>query len=90
MNCGICGKEVAKERSVVLTLTAAEKAGLGLENPPNQCIYCRPCYRILSDKTLGLNVIRGLITLRLRQIGVVDADAAAERFTERLSKKVTK
>ncbi len=87
LTCGICGRPVLATKAVVLKLTVAERQALQQDGqePPLECVYCRPCHRVLSDPTTGLSVIKGIIQLRLRQLGVENSEALASDFQQKLA-----
>lgn len=84
--CCVCGREWPDERIHTLQLTAEEKAhikSLGKEAPESYP-YCFPCWKILSDKVMGAQLIKGLIQSKLRASGVQRAELLSQVFFQRL------
>lgn len=91
--CGICGRAVDKARCVIIKLSPEERNVLkasGDQDPLWQCVYCRPCHRVLTDPITGPSMFKGLIQVRLRQIGVANAEAIAKRSQTQLTALIDK
>lgn len=90
LNCGICGVGRPRGSCHVIQLTAEEKADLRRngQKPQNEYIYCKPCWRTLSNPVTGPSVMKGLVQARLRQLGVDDAGDIAQRYYNRLVEKI--
>lgn len=85
--CGICGRPVVATKAVILKLTVEERQAFqtSTQDPPSECVYCRPCHRVLSDPATGLSAIKGIVQLRLRQLGVENSEAFATQFQQKLA-----
>lgn len=90
MKCGICNRPVLKELARVEKLTETDKAysrQLGVE-PPDEYIYCGPCYRLIhEDKEAAARLIQGTLQANLKASGVANADQIAKRYYDALIKK---
>ena len=84
--CGICGQET--ENPHIIELTEAEKSNL--DSPPDRCVYCQPCWKILSNPALGPTLMKGLALQRLRSFGVLNAEEIASRYYAALVTKATR
>jgi hypothetical protein len=85
--CCTCHRRV--ENCEVLILTPEEKKAIG-KAAPEKLFYCKPCYRILTNRELGAQFLRGLAETGLRRAGVVGAEARATKFHQDLLSKVPK
>lgn len=85
--CCVCHRKA--ENCEVLILTPEEKKAIGKE-APEQLFYCKPCYRILTNRELGAQFLRGLAETGLRRAGVMGAEARATKFHQDLLSKVPK
>lgn len=86
LHCGLCGTGRPRGSCHVIAITPEERQQIRQmgQQPMNEYIYCKPCWRILSDPATGPSVIKGLVQARLRQLGVEDAETIAERYYNRL------
>lgn len=55
--------------------------------PPEQFVYCKPCFRILQDPLAGAELLKGSFLFNLREAGVPNADELADRYFKMLIKK---
>jgi hypothetical protein len=92
LKCVVCGRKRSREDAVVLTLTEAEKASLRTaeKSAPDEIVYCRPCDRLMNDQRTALDLMKGMMVLRLRALGVNNADKIAEKFKNQLLAKSKK
>lgn len=90
LRCGVCGTNRPRGSCHIIVLSDEEKAQLRAagQRPLNEYVYCKPCWRTLSNPASGPSVIKGLVQARLRQLGVGDAEKIAQRFHNRLVEKI--
>lgn len=89
--CCVCHREA--HAGSTLTLSPEEKKAIEKtdgKKAPDTLFYCKPCYRILSDKERGAQFLRGMMETGLRQAGVVGAETKASKFHRDLLSKVAK
>jgi hypothetical protein len=48
--------------------------------PPNEYHYCAPCWRVVSDRERGAQLLRGFFQVNLKGLGYANADKAGERL----------
>lgn len=90
--CCVCNREWPKEKCVVLTLTEDERAML-IKNEgsaPETLAYCNPCWRVLSDRMMGAQLIRSTLQVHLRQNGVGNAEQQSQAYFDRLLQLTSK
>jgi hypothetical protein len=89
LKCCVCGRERDEETCVTIVLTPNEKKHLESagETSVESLSYCRPCYRTLSDREAGAQLMKGVVQFRLRAAGVPNAEQLAQRFYEFLISK---
>lgn len=88
MKCCVCGRDWPETQSHVLTLTEDEKKAIlsmGHE-PPDTYVYCKPCWRVLSDKLMGAQLIKGVVQGQLKANGVIGAEQTAQEFFKHILK----
>ena len=90
LKCALCGASRPLGACHIIKLTDTEKSVLREAGQPvvNESVFCKPCWRTLSDPHAGPAVIKGLVQARLRQLGVGDAEKIAERYHNRLVEKI--
>lgn len=90
LHCGLCGAGRPRGSCHIIALTPEEKQQLKAmgQKPQNEYIYCKPCWKTLSNPASGPSVIKGLVQSRLQQLGVRDAEKIAERYYLRLVEKI--
>lgn len=86
LRCGICGTLRPRGSCHVIPLTDEDRKTLGTEL--KECVYCKPCWRTLSNRVSGPSLMKGLLQAHLRQLGVGDAEMIAERYHNRLVSKI--
>ena len=87
MKCGTCNREWPDKKCHVLDLTPEDKAYAkiqGVENPPDQYIYCNPCWKVLSDRLMGAQFIKGSLQVQLQAKGVGNAEALSQQYFNNL------
>lgn len=84
--CVVCNRSWPKEKCQTLTLTDEEKAHIQAagEEPMETLSYCNPCWKILSDKLMGAQLIKGTLQVQLRAKGVANAEELSQTYFERL------
>lgn len=88
--CCICHRpQLDMKRCEVLTLTPEERQALTASGQPDtdKLVYCKPCYRIATDRKRGAAFMKGLAETALRRAGVADAEARAQKFHDQLLAK---
>ncbi len=86
MKCIVCGRPPGEE-PVILKLTEAEKAAIQVSGPaeaPDEVVYCKPCNRLMTDRTAGASYLKGLSEIGYRSTGVPNAEEYAKRIQEML------
>jgi ferredoxin len=88
--CGICSTEHPTTRYHVITLTDEEKQVLAEsgQTPPNEFVYCKPCWNTLQDPVSGPMLMKGLFQMRLRELGVSSSERLADEYHAALIKKI--
>jgi len=88
--CGICGQARSRDTCKVIKLTQSERQVIldDGQKPLPEYIYCRPCWRVLSNPVTGPNLGKGLMQARLRQLGVVNAEALAKIYHKKLVSRI--
>ncbi len=92
MKCCVCNFERDDAACITITLTEDEKAAIREmgQTPENAYVYCRPCFRILSNPEQGAQLIRGVFQQELQAEGMRNAEALASRYYNFLISKVRK
>jgi hypothetical protein len=87
--CAVCGAAKQRAHCTVIVLTEDEKASM--ENPPDEYVYCKPCWKVLSDPVNSTALMKGLTQAKLRSLGVDDdrAESAAAQFVKKLAARST-
>jgi len=86
VKCCVCDRQWADDLCHTLHLTEDEKEYMAQSGQvvPDTYHYCPACWRILSDKNMGAQLIKGTIQTRLRSRGVPNADAFGQLLFKRL------
>ena len=87
MKCCVCNREWPDSKGHTVTLTEAEKqhiASVGVQTVPDAYHYCGPCWKVLSDKTMGAQLIKGTFQSGLTAKGVERADLLSHLLFRRL------
>lgn len=87
MKCAVCSKEWPDPQCRKIDLSDLEKryvAESGRTDVPDSYHYCPPCWRIISDRSLGAQYIKGVLQVQLRAKGFVDADKMAQGLMDKL------
>lgn len=86
--CIVCQRLRVVEECHILTLTDLEKQHIRErgQTPADEVTYCRPCYRLITDKHAGADVLTGMLLQRLKAAGAQNADKLAAKFKEQLVK----
>ena len=92
LSCGLCGKSRPRGACHIEVLTEQEMEYLRQtgQKPLKEYVYCRPCWKTLSNRISGPSVIKGLFQIRLRQLGLPNAEKAASRFHDWLVENIDK
>ncbi len=86
LRCCVCDRDWPDDKCQQLTLTDEERAhvvatGAKVKEP---FIYCNPCWRVLSDRMMGAQLMKSVFQLHLRQRGRFDAEVATQAYYDRL------
>lgn len=86
MKCCVCDRDWPEKKCVVLTLTEEEKTLLKANegSTPESLAYCNPCWRVLSDRMMGAQLIKSSLQVHLRQKGVGNAEQLSQEYFNRL------
>jgi len=91
--CCVCSRILGEQEGQLLTLTEAEKEYIRMatgEEAPESYIYCKPCYRILSDRNAGAQLLVGTLKNTLKAWGSYGAEKAAKEYQRFLLGKAAK
>lgn len=86
VKCSICKRDKPRGACVVLDLTKQEQeafVAIG-DKTTRELAYCRPCWKVISDPNTGTSLMKGLLEIRLRQLGVSNAEGIADRYRNAL------
>ena len=92
VECGICGRERERRTCKVIKVTEAERqqiTDIG-QTPLDEYIYCNPCWRAISNRLTGPQLMKGLFLVRMRHLGVPNADHLANQYYANLLAKMPK
>lgn len=90
VKCALCGTGRSREACHIITLTPEERTAIRESGakPETEYVYCKPCWRRLSDPVTGPAIMKGLVQTRLRQLGVSDAERIASQYHARLVDRI--
>lgn len=90
--CCVCNRNRPRPDCEVVVLTEQEKEAVQKmgQTPEEEYVYCRPCFRILSNPETGAQLIKGVLQVQLRQSGVANAEQLANRYYDFLIAKAKK
>ena len=86
MLCCVCDRDWPEKKCMVLALTEEERAMLERTegSAPETLAYCNPCWRVLSDRMMGAQLIKSTLQVHLRQSGVGNAERVSQEYFDRL------
>lgn len=84
MLCCVCERDWPDHRCKVLPVSDEERDALKDIKLPESYAYCEPCWKVLSDKTMGAQLIKGVIQQMLLAQGTPYAEVLAQNFYRRL------
>jgi len=89
ITCIVCRRQRNRTESEVLVLTDLEKTHLQKlgHEVVNEVAYCRPCYRLMTDQQSAVDLMTGMYSMRLRAMGVPNANKISEEFKKGLLAK---
>ena len=89
MKCVNCGRERPETDCTTMTLTEDERAAIlqMTGEAPTVVIFCKPCYRVVTDREMGARLISGQVEVRLWMAGNPKATQIAESFYKLLIDK---
>jgi hypothetical protein len=79
--CCICGQDF-EIGGQTIRLTEDEKVE-GLE-APEEVDYCASCFKVMSDREAGAQLLKGLYEMKLKELGVVNAKAMSDVYYQKL------
>ena len=82
--CCVCEKPIQDGHTIVLT--TEEKAAFVDETAPDEVHYCKPCYRVLTNRTAGAELLKGFLEMTLRRSGVNTPKQLADAFHAKILK----
>lgn len=91
LKCGICSSKRSERNCEVVSLSEEERQALiftGDKEPPKELVYCKPCWATLHDPVAGPNLMKGLMEVSLRRLGVVSAERIATRYHKSLVERI--
>lgn len=80
--CLICQRSRPRESCHVIVLTEAERAQV--PDPRDEYVYCKPCWKVLSDPVQGASLMGGLAQHYLQHLGVEGVSERVTRFRDKL------
>lgn len=86
--CLVCGRGAPRETSEVIVLTDEEKAQL--PEPLDEYVYCKPCWKVLSDPLSGPALMSGIAQHHFRLLGVSNAEELAARYRSLLTTRAVR
>lgn len=88
--CSVCQRPKSIADCESITITEEERQSLvrmGEPEPPSIFYYCRPCFRLLNDRSSASALMRGVVRSYAKSVGASNADDLADRFKDRLTAK---
>jgi hypothetical protein len=85
--CCVCNRDWPEDKCRTLTLTDTEKSYIRTsvgQDPPETFLYCNPCWRVLSDRLMGAQFIKGTLQVQMQARGVGNAEELSQRYFDRL------
>ena len=84
MKCCVCNREWANCK--VIQLTEGEKQHLRQKGQAyeDQYAYCTACWKVLSDKLMGAQFIKGNFQVQLKARGVQEAEELSQTLFDGL------
>lgn len=81
MKCSVCKRDWPEGTCKVIKLTEEEQQfARQAGETDTEYAYCPPCWRVLSDKQMGAQFLKGHFQVQLRSQGVLDAEERAQKF----------
>ena len=87
-SCCVCERSLDEKDGVTYALTAEEKALMS--EAPDEVHYCVSCHHVMQDRQAGADLLKGMLEMRLRLLGVGNAKKLADTFRENLLKNAAK
>ena len=90
VRCGVCSRLRDLNSCEIVVLTDEEKKAIrasGAE-PQDEYHYCRPCWKNLANPVSGPAFMKGIFQIRLRQLGVANAEQLANKYHAGLVSKI--
>ncbi len=84
--CGVCGGKKPADKVVVISLTEEERQLIKESNGLDltECVYCKPCHKVLTDSVTGPATLRGFVAISLKQLGLPDPQTSARNYVDKL------
>lgn len=85
LHCAVCNRERDETVMTIFTPSPDEKKALkkmGEAKPLDRYAYCKACTRILSNPLTAIQLMKGVIQIQARSVGVPgsSAEALAEKY----------
>lgn len=90
MICGVCKREWPTESCKVIHLTDTERLSVKRatgQEAPTEYIYCKPCWKLLSDRRQGAQYIAGTMQASLKSHGHPKAEEVGKKMLDFLLSK---
>ena len=86
VKCLVCSAQRPREMCHIIKLTVEERHLLRQEGQEvlDEYVYCKPCWKVLSDPVNGPSLMKGLAQADLRRLGVSNAEEWATKYFTRL------
>lgn len=82
LHCGVCSASWPRSAYHIIVLTEDEKESLRLagQDPPDECLYCKACWKTLTNPVSGPMLMKGIYQVRLQELGVSGAEKLADEY----------
>ena len=86
VQCAVCQRPKVRNSCEIIRLTREEKESIRKlgGTPPDEYFYCKPCWRIITDRQKGADLQKGIIQVGLQRIGVSNAEEVADKYRKKL------
>lgn len=86
--CLLCERPHPEAGCHIIVLTEQERAQV--QNPLERYVYCKPCWKVLSDPVTSPVLMSGVVLQHLRQLGVERAEELAANYRQALSARAVR
>lgn len=86
ITCAACDRDWPSDKCHTIQLTDEERKFLRDSGVPEveSYSYCNPCWRVLSDRLMGAQYIKGTLQIQLRSQGRANAEELSQQYFDRL------